>query len=599
MFLLPLLQNALFFLLIPLSLLSTAYLYLYPVFHLCAFPVPTPESSSSTPTNAFLATLLSHSPFASSVPASTLPPFRLLAIGDPQLEGDSSLDPTAASFPHYHSLLSTLRADEALLPRTRAVLHDVIDACLDDLPRYLQNSRKRLDLWGNDYYLAHVYRTMRWWTRPTHVTVLGDLLGSQWIDDEEFDRRTWRFWNRVFPEHQKIEDDVNQRGGKTGLHIHKIGQDAEIWSRRLINVAGNHDVGYAGDLTHERIARFERAFGRVNYEMEFVLPLNRTDANTEESQPHLRIVVLNNMNLDTPAYAPELQTATYDFINRVIGSSRPVENKGVFTLLLTHIPFHKTDGCVDAPFFAFHDNDDPEQFPYGVREQNHLSDAASKGLLEGIFGKSANREAPGHGRGRDGIILTGHDHEGCDVWHYINQSSADAEAAWQAIPWSSARSSGLPGAADVPGLREVTVRSMMGDFGGNVGMLSLSFDEEKWEWRAEFANCSLGGPWVWWATHVIDGVTVAVGLVWYLVMLYAHLDPSVAAPRRDRVRERREWVQGKPGARRVGRGEGGSGSGSDTSLSSSSQRRGLRKKRSGEGMGHKRRQLSSVFEVPE
>jgi hypothetical protein len=608
MFLLALLRNVLFFLLIPLSLISTAYLYLYPLFYLCAFPTPTPESSA--PTNAYLTTLLSHSPFASYIPASvsasTLPPFRLLAIGDPQLEGSSSLDPAAASFPHYLSLLATLKSDEPLLPRTRGVLHDAIDICLDDLPRFLRNCRKQLDLWGNDYYLAHAYRTMRWWTRPTHVTVLGDLLGSQWIDDDEFDRRAWRFWNRVFPEHQKIEDDVKQHwpsspGQEPALRVHEIGQDAEIWSKRLINVAGNHDVGYAGDLTSERIARFERAFGRVNYEMEFSLPLNRSaDDEDHEQQPHLRIVVLNNMNLDTPAYSPAIQTETYDFINAVISTSRPVESKGIFTLLLTHIPLHKERGCVDSPFFAFHSNDNPDDFPYGVKEQNHLSDAASKGLLEGIFGKSANRDAEGHGRGRNGIILTGHDHEGCDVWHYINQTSADAEAAWQAAPWSSAQSSGLPEDADAPGVREVTVRSMMGDFGGNVGMLSLTFDEASWEWKAEFANCRLGHPWIWWATHVVDLITVAVGCVCYVLTFYAHVNPSVAAPPRDRARERREWVQGKgrAGAGKAGRGDGGSGSGSDTGSLSSSQRRGLRKSQLAMRDGG-RRQLSAVFEVPE
>jgi len=616
MFLLTLLRNALFFLLIPLSLISTTYLYLYPLFHLCAFPTPTPESS--TPTNAYLTTLLSHFPLASyisaSASASTLPPFRLLAIGDPQLEGSSSLDPAGASFPHYRSLLETLKSDKPLLPRTRGVLHDAIDVCLDDLPRFLRNCRKQLDLWGNDYYLAHAYRTMRWWTSPTHVTVLGDLLGSQWIDDDEFDRRTWRFWNRVFPEHQKIEDDVSKHWpqtslgqgqapvGEPALNVHEIGQDDEVWSKRLINVAGNHDIGYAGDLTPERIARFERAFGRVNYEMEFFLPLNRTaDAEDDEQQPHLRIVVLNNMNLDTPAYSPDLQSETYDFINAVISSSRPVESKGIFTLLLTHIPLHKERGCVDSTFFAFHENDNPDDFPYGVKEQNHLSDAASKGLLEGIFGKSANRDAAGQGQGRNGIILTGHDHEGCDVWHYINQSSSDAEAAWEAAPWSSAQSSGLPSAADTPGVREATVRSMMGDFSGNVGMLSLSFDEASWEWKAEFANCRLGHPWVWWATHVVDLITVAVGFVWYLMTFYAHLNPSVAAPPRDRARERREWVEGKGHARaeKAGHSDVGSGSGSDTSSLSSSQRRSLRKKRSPQSMRDGRRQLSSVFEVPE
>lgn len=54
-----------------------------------------------------------------------------------------------------------------------------------------------MDLWGNDRYLRHVYGRTRWWAMPTHTVVLGDLLGSQWIGDGEFERRAERFWGTV------------------------------------------------------------------------------------------------------------------------------------------------------------------------------------------------------------------------------------------------------------------------------------------------------------------------------------------------------------------------------------------------------------------
>jgi hypothetical protein len=48
---------------------------------------------------------------------------------------------------------------------------------------------------------------------------------------------------------------------------HVLGEGAEDWKRRVINIAGNHDVGYAGALTAERFERFERVFGWANYEL--------------------------------------------------------------------------------------------------------------------------------------------------------------------------------------------------------------------------------------------------------------------------------------------------------------------------------------------
>ena len=40
---------------------------------------------------------------------------------------------------------------------------------------------------------------------PTHTVVLGDLLGSQWIGDEEFERRAERFWGTVFGEGERVD----------------------------------------------------------------------------------------------------------------------------------------------------------------------------------------------------------------------------------------------------------------------------------------------------------------------------------------------------------------------------------------------------------
>jgi hypothetical protein len=519
--------------LVPLSLVLTVYLYLFPLFQQCAFPLPLPDNTGvDTGSAGFRETARLHSPTSASSERA-LAPFRLLALGDPQLEGDSSI-PNAGreSFPHLNSLVSHLAfrtTHYSLRERVRQTLHDAIDFYFVDIPNTLESIRKRIDLVGNDYYLAHIYRTVRWWTRPTHITVLGDLVGSQWLDDAEFDRRSNRYWKRVFRGAERVPDDVarlpgedydlaGMLGAARGFEAGADDETVRAWTRRIINVAGNHDIGYAGDINDERLGRFERAFGKANYELRFELPvanesLRQTlydglkNPDSERLVPEIRLVVLNDMNLDTPALSTEIQDQTYAFVNSVINTASAVEFKGHFTVVLTHIPLYKPEGvCVDSELFTFHEHDG------SLKEQNQLSADASRGFLEGIYGMNGEVGAPAAGRGRPGVILNGHDHEGCDTWHFINQSIAVPEdRQWEVRRWHEAKEAGLTaGKEGMPGIREVTVRSMMGDFGGNAGLLSAWFDEEAWEWRFEYATCPMGTQHLWWAVHILDLITVLV-----------------------------------------------------------------------------------------
>ncbi|KAK1998075.1 hypothetical protein LX36DRAFT_656913 [Colletotrichum falcatum] len=533
-------------LLLPLAVISTFYLYLYPVFLGCAFPLPPSGRASSddspsqvdsadTKAAAFLEAARHH--ISLPIPLRSTDarpaPFRLLALGDPQLEGDTSIRKhNGPIFPHARSLWLhvTFQSSHSLRQRIRHALHDVIDVFLDDVFIELESIRKRIDLFGNDFYLGHIFRTVHWWTRPTHVTVLGDLLGSQWIGMEEFRRRGRRYWDRVVQGAERVPDEAAAYPAMEydlTDYLSTSGEPSPDWSRRVINVAGNHDIGYAGDINQDRFGRFERVFGKANYELRFELPvpdpkLNATlldeEKNPESDRlpPEIRVIVLNDMNLDTPARDTSLQDATYAFINSVIETSAAVEYSGHFTVVLTHIPLYKPEGvCVDAPFFDFHGEHDGG----GVKEQNLLSADASKGFLEGIFGMSGNTEAPGNGYGRRGVILNGHDHEGCDTFHYINQTDVDenGNSAWRVEPWTKAKGRGAVGAAGVPGLREITVRSMMGDFGGNAGLLSAWFDESTWSWKFEYTTCALGTQHLWWLVHIVDLIAI-VASVAYVVL---------------------------------------------------------------------------------
>jgi hypothetical protein len=689
----------------PLAVFGTTWLYLYPVFHGCTFPVPHKQSPGSHASSG-------------SGPHSSQAPFRLLALGDPQLEGDSSLpDPNAPLFPS----LEYFATDITFAKTWRARL-DVLDRAKGGITRdalkWLEGKRKAVDLWGNDRYLAHIVRQTRWWSEPTHVAVLGDLLGSQWVTRGEFEKRARRYWGvvmrglervegRVFggawegygdemveeghgetkekedggedevenPENEQtearegryeeeeeveaedavVEVDVHNGGVESertvedkalrreltdaigeGTHGDAIGEDVTVeernehtqdepaqdehaqndhaedghtrdeesdeqaqkeekplrtpawggttevlgadknWARRVINIAGNHDVGYAGDIDFSRIERFERAFGSVNWDIWFTLPSETNEETPSEiSPPALRIVVLNSMNIDTPAWSSELQTETYQFMNHIITSSRPVEDKSHATILLTHIPLEKQPGiCVDSPYFNFFDEGQ------GVREQNMLSDYSSKTILEGVFGMSDNRWAAGGGMGRRGIVINGHDHAGCDVTHFIRQEGADDECAVNTVAHTDAHwptptpkpapmshpipletspanmltahtqtsPAPLPAPAPeyippgwrahrfptrpfsithnpltntssctridgAPHIREITLRSMMGDFSGHAGFLSGWYDREHGEWVFEFNSCAAGVQHWWWGVHSLDfGVLAMLGL---------------------------------------------------------------------------------------
>lgn len=471
---------------------------------------------------------------------------------------------------HYESALKLL-LQRIRLPKPLSIF---LGLFFDDIPSTLRAIRKRVDLFGNDFYLAHIYRTLHWWSRPTHVTVLGDLIGSQWVTDGEFDSRGRRFWDRVFRGGKRINDTLTVTGKrfKTPEENAAIAVESlevlkrydSSWENVIMNVAGNHDVGYAGDVSEARLTRFERVFGRANWDIRF------KHAVPEEYKgitPTLHVINLNDLTLDTPALDESIQSFGYDFINSLITHrSHPVEDRTSFTLLLTHVPLHKKDGvCTDPPHFGFFDDyyemhlkdnktlsanqTENEYLRYlsgGLREQNHLSDhVSSTGVLQGIFGMTGNPHSAYDGKGRSGLVLTGHDHTGCDVIHFVNRTveieedeAADPssesvdnddpkpakdekEWVWDAVRLSRqesrSRSSKLiiPSVpVEEPQIREITLRSMMGEYGGNAGLLSMWFDFETETWDYEIMMCPLGVQHIWWAVHVICLITVVAALIW-------------------------------------------------------------------------------------
>lgn len=356
---------------------------------------------------------------------------------------------------------------------------------------------KRLDNFGNDHYLGHIYATMKKRLRPSHVAVMGDQFLSQWIADLEFYNRTYRFVERLFPRDEKYKETV--------VNTWKEHHDYDWWgwlqreeqlldedrfesrdyedlydwyfpqnkfpnyeNPLFINLTGNHDIGYSGDATWQHMARFHLLFGQNNY----VITYNR--GKPEE----WRLVVLDSLTLEGPALQEEFRHYTWSFLDKLKQGNS--QFKGL-TILFTHIPFFKKDGlCADGPEHIYYENYQREPYKNGLlRSQNHLLNLTSQLVLDIVF-PNADKE---------GLILTGHDHVGCDSWY------SHVDGHWVADKEKKA--------SERAPIREVVVRAMMGDFGGQTGLVTGQFDTEKGRWQFAFLYCSFTVQHLWWASKFL------------------------------------------------------------------------------------------------
>lgn len=139
---------------------------------------------------------------------------------------------------------------------------------------------------------------------------------------------------------------------------------------------------------------------------------------------------------------------------------------------------------------------DNEKEPYKngcLRSQNHLTYETSQKLLDIVF---PNKD-------QNGVILTGHDHVGCDSW--LNK----VDGEWVASKERDVR--------EHTPVREIVVRSMMGDFEGQTGVFTGHYDQK---WQFEFSYCSFAVQHWWWVSKVL--LLVAV-LLHTLLILRAYI----------------------------------------------------------------------------
>ncbi|KAF9998155.1 hypothetical protein BGZ80_000173 [Entomortierella chlamydospora] len=300
---------------------------------------------------------------------------------------------------------------------------------------------------------------------PTHVGVLGDLFSSQWIDDNEFNVRLARY-RSIFPD------------PATTLHAKKTTMDKSDGIPILINITGNHDIGYGNDISQTRLDRWEQVFGRSNFIESVVIP---DSARLKDPQPlghsrRLHFVVLNTMLLDGPSSDENLRGQTWQFLQKA--AELKAENPEDKIVILTHIPFHKEQGiCVDAPDIHVHwDNT--------IIEQTMLTPNSTTWILNNI---------------KPDFVLNGHDHYGCDIVHVRSWDEGTGEFSWMAYSTSELPSELETKAheheqidrQDKISIREVTQRSMMAEFGGYAGLFEARISETNPD-RIEFHYSACG-----------------------------------------------------------------------------------------------------------
>lgn len=357
---------------------------------------------------------------------------------------------------------------------------------------------KRLDNFGNDYYLGHIYSTMKARLNPSHVAVMGDMFLLQWILDSEFYNRTNRFVLRLFDrpmEYKRNEIETHARHENYDWQAFmerehamdpkhrfdsRVYTDMYDWiyparstpnyeNPLFINLTGNHDIGYSGDATWQHMARFHHLFGQNNYVIEY----NHGKPNS------WRLVVLDSLTLEGPALQSEFLNYTWSFLENLEQHHNPLF-KGL-TVLLTHIPLYKTAGlCADGPEHRYYIDYEREPFKNGLlRSQNHLHDNTTQRVMDIVF---PNPE-------QAGIILTGHDHVGCDSWYnFVN-------GLWKPSKVPVTDGPRAP-------VREVVVRSMMGDYNGQTGIFTGHFNDITQKWQFHFKYCSFTVQHWWWASKL-------------------------------------------------------------------------------------------------
>jgi hypothetical protein len=211
----------------------------------------------------------------------------------------------------------------------------------------------------NDHLLFVALRGVLDAARPRFVIALGDLFYSQWLTDTEFTYIYHRYVRVVIENVAAFPSVVEP----------------------VLNMSGNHDLGYSSDFRDSTLRRFVSHLGDLN-SMHVVAG-------------HL-FAVVNAMALDnvTTGDAVSHHNNAWAYVTEIEAA---VADSQLPLILCVHIPLYKPSGsCVGDSEVVFSSGS------YGVYSQTVLSQETSTLLLERL---------------KPVLVFSGHDHEGCVYRH--------------------------------------------------------------------------------------------------------------------------------------------------------------------------------------
>jgi hypothetical protein len=285
----------------------------------------------------------------------------------------------------------------------------------------------------NDLYMKVIVSNLVYNLQPSYVAVMGDLFSYQGTTDDEFDERLVRYRD-IF--------------------------ESALSTSSIINVTGNHDLGYGDEISEKVITRFEKSFGSSNFHFHYPLGL---DLNNDSKVDMATFGILNNLLMD-PSRERGIQYDVWAFTGELasLRKQRPHEP----LIILSHIPLYKQIGCVDKPFTLWSDSG-------YVRKQNQLSQLSTHHILDFV---------------EPDVILMGHDHHGC-VYNHTNKHGKH--------------------------IAEYTIRSIMGDYSGTGAL--LEFHDYNGTWVHDFQYCYFVPFRLITTMTVISFVLLILSLIYILV----------------------------------------------------------------------------------
>lgn len=195
--------------------------------------------------------------------------------------------------------------------------------------------------------------------KPHYNIFMGDLFdgGRYWDND---------YWLKELKRFNNIFNKVN------------------VYTKNLLNLPGNHDIGFGDTILKDSFYRFNEFFGNTNSRVEI-------------KGTNYVVYTIDSIAL-SDSTAPEIQNLSIDYLNEVkkYHNSNPLEKR----ILLTHVPLFRdphTQTC--GPLRE-------SNKPFPIVKGNQYQTVISSDLTDMIL-NSINPD----------LVISGDDHDYCEIMH--------------------------------------------------------------------------------------------------------------------------------------------------------------------------------------